>query len=144
MLSFEIDGYIFTRRLCSDIIVEEDQLTSTWSPFAGITVTTTLIPIEGGHIRRHKITSEYECTARDAGFSVSCVEGTDCTFSSDNGIAIVQNSFSFCSVESKTGGKPEIISFHPNTSLVYQKTFTPLVSYEIKKGVTEIETIVKY
>ncbi|MCI8405094.1 MAG: DUF2264 domain-containing protein [Clostridia bacterium] len=143
-LSFEIDGYIFTRRLSLKIRVEEDKLFSLWSPFKGIEVETTLIPIEEGHIRRHKITSDYDCNARDAGFAVSCAQGTDCAFSSENNIAIVKNNFSFCSVESTAGGTPDIISFHPNTSLVYQKTFTPLVSYEIKKGITEIETIVKY
>ena len=111
-LSFEIDGYIFTRRLSLKISVKENSLFSLWSPFKGIKVETTLIPIEGGHIRRHKVT--------------------------------VKNNFSFCSVESTTGGTPEVVSFHPNTSLVYQKTATPFVSYKIKKGITELETIVKY
>lgn len=70
-LSFEIDGYIFTRRLSLKISVKENSLFSLWSPFKGIKVETTLIPIEGGHIRRHKVTSDYDCIARDAGFSVS-------------------------------------------------------------------------
>jgi len=143
-LSFEIDGYIFTRRLSLKISVEENLILSLWSPFQGIEVETTLIPIEGGHIRRHKITSNYDCIARDAGFSVSCIEGADCTSYGDDTSVTVKNNFSFCSVESTTGGKPEVVSFHPNTSLVYQKTATPFVSYEIKKGTTEIETIVKY
>ena len=121
-LSFEIDGY----------------------PFKGIKVETTLIPIEGGHIRRHKVTSDYDCIARDAGFSVSCVDGAECTSFESNGVVTVKNNFSFCSVESTTGGTPEVVSFHPNTSLVYQKTATPFVSYKIKKGITELETIVKY
>lgn len=69
-LSFEIDGYIFTRRLSLKISVKENSLFSLWSPFKGIKVETTLIPIEGGHIRRHKVTSDYDCIARDAGFSV--------------------------------------------------------------------------
>lgn len=143
-LSFEIDGYIFTRSLSLKTCVEEEHLFSLWSPFKGIEVETILIPIEGGHIRRHKIASDYDCIARDAGFSVSCVSGVDCTSYEENGVVTVKNNFSFCSVESTTGGKCEVVSFHPNTSLVYQKTATPLASYEIKKGVTEIETIVKY
>ena len=143
-LSFEIDGYIFTRRLSLKTNVEEDKILSLWSPFKGIMVETTLIPIEGGHIRRHKITSDYDCIARDAGFSVSCVEGTDCTSYGDDNSVTVKNNFSFCTVESGTGGKPEVVSFHPNTSLAYQKTATPLVVYDIKKGATEFETIVKY
>ena len=49
-LSFEIDGYIFTRRLSLKISVKENSLFSLWSPFKGIKVETTLIPIEGGHI----------------------------------------------------------------------------------------------
>ena len=143
-LSFEIDGYIFTRRLSLKISVKENSLFSLWSPFKGIKVETTLIPIEGGHIRRHKVTSDYDCIARDAGFSVSCVDGAECTSFESNGVVTVKNNFSFCSVESTTGGTPEVVSFHPNTSLVYQKTATPFVSYKIKKGITELETIVKY
>ena len=48
-------------------------------------------------------------------------------------LVTVKNNFSFCTVESGTGGKPEVVSFHPNTSLAYQKTATPLVVYDIKK-----------
>ena len=107
--------------------MKENSLFSLWSPFKGIKVETTLIPIEGGHIRRHKVTSDYDCIARDAGFSVSCVDGAECTSFESNGVVT-----------------PEVVSFHPNTSLVYQKTATPFVSYKIKKGITELETIVKY
>ena len=70
-LSFEIDGYIFTRRLSLKISVKENSLFSLWSPFKGIKVETTLIPIEGGHIRRHKVTSDYDCIARDAGLKAT-------------------------------------------------------------------------
>lgn len=71
-------------------------------------------------------------------------DGAECTSFESNGVVTVKNNFSFCSVESTTGGTPEVVSFHPNTSLVYQKTATPFVSYKIKKGITELETIVKY
>ena len=89
--------------------VKENSLFSLWSPFKGIKVETTLIPIEGGHIRRHKVTSDYDCIARDAGFSVSCVDGAECTSFESNGVVTVKNNFSFCSVESTTGGTPEVV-----------------------------------
>lgn len=143
-LSFEIDGYIFTRRLCDSIEVSEDKIVSVWSPFKGINVTTTLIPIEGGHIRRHTINSEYECTARDAGFAVSTASDCHCDSYKEDGGVTVKNDFSFCHVKSNTSGIGEVISIHPNTSLVYQNTVLPMAVYKITPGITEIETVVKY
>lgn len=143
-LSFEIDGYIFTRRLCDSIEVSEDKIVSVWSPFKGINVTTTLIPIEGGHIRRHTINSEYECTARDSGFTVSTASDCHCDSYKEDGGVTVKNDFSFCHVKSNTGGIGEVISIHPNTSLVYQNTVLPMAVYKITPGITEIETVVKY
>lgn len=143
-LSFEIDGYIFTRNLCDEISLNENEIVSKWSPFKGIDVVTTLIPTENGHIRRHKITSEYDCIARDSGFAVSATSKDHCTTAGGSEYAEVKNDFSYCTVRSNTGGKPEVISLHPNTSLVYTNTLMPLALYEIKKGVTEIETVITY
>ncbi len=144
MLSFEIDGYIFTRRLCDKISVSKNKIVSKWSPFKGIEVETTLIPTENGHIRRHKILSKYKCIARDAGFAVSCAADCHCETEGGDEYAKVKNDFSYCTVRSTTGGHPEVRSVHPNTSLVYQKTLLPLAVYQIKKGITKIETIVSY
>ena len=144
MLSFEIYGYIFVRRICDNISVDKDKIISEWSPFNGINVITTIIPTKNGHIRRHRITSQYDCTARDAGFAVSDKQDSGSVSFLNDKYAEVKNSFSFCRVKSNSGGKPDIIVPHPNTSLVYQKTLLPLVTYYIKNGITEIETVVTY
>lgn len=140
-LAFEIDGYIFTRRLCSEISISDHEIKSIWSPFSGIEVETTLIPIENGHIRRHKITSNIKCTARDCGFAVSAE--SECRTSAENGIAVAENSFSCCTVKTNTG-KAETATMQPNTSLVYRNTVIPMAVYEIGIGTTEIETVVMY
>ena len=100
MLSFEIDGYIFTRRSCDEIRVSENEIISKWSPFKGIDVVTTLIPIENGHIRKHTITSEFECIAHDTGFAVSSASDCHCKSNSNDNYAEVKNNFSYCRVQS--------------------------------------------
>ncbi len=144
MLSFELDGYIFVRRICDNISVDKDKIISEWSPFKGINVITAIIPTKNGHIRQHRIISEYDCTVRDAGFAVSNTRDSGCVSFKNEEHAEVKNNISFCRVESNTGGEPEIIAPHPNTSLTYQKTLLPLITYQIKKGTTEIETVVTY
>ncbi|MFI3169577.1 MAG: DUF2264 domain-containing protein [Faecalibacterium sp.] len=70
MLAFEIDEYIFVRRWSDDFALKDDRCISKWSPFAGITVTTELIPCENGHIRKHSIESNIPCRAYDCGYAV--------------------------------------------------------------------------
>ena len=144
MLSFEIDGYIFTRRLCDEISISKNEIVSKWSPFKGIDVVTTLIPTENGHIRKHVITSEFECIARDAGFAVSSDSDCHCKSNANDDYAEVKNNFSYCRVQSTSGGTHEILTMPPNTSLAYKNTLLPMAVYKIRKGITTIETIVSY
>lgn len=141
MLSFEIDGYIFTRGLCHKVEISKDKILTEWSPFEGINVITEIIPTGKGHIRKHIIMSEYECIARDAGFSIYD-KTAECEIRGN--MVTVRNSFSFCSVTAGVNGMAEKVRFHPNTSLAYQKTITPFAKYGINKGKTEIETIIEY
>lgn len=72
MLAFVIDGddYVFVRKVSLNFQVLPDRVISTWSPFPGIMVTTTIIPNEEGHSRIHEIESSYDCMAYDCGFAV--------------------------------------------------------------------------
>ncbi len=146
MLSFQIAKRgVFTRGFVDEAYVNENEIVSKWSPLPGINVRTTIIPTEKGHIRRHEIQSEYECIARDAGFALNmdadcqseCFESEIC--------ATVKNSFSYCTVKNTHGcGRPEVCCLAPNTSLVYQRTSMPMVTYEIPKGRICIETELEY
>ena len=144
MLSFEIDGYVFTRRVCDEIYTAEDEIVSKWSPFKGIEVVTTLIPTKNGHIRRHRISSEIECIARDAGFSVSCASDCRCKSNVTDEYAEVKNDFSYCRVQGMSCAGHEVLTMPPNTSLAYTKTLLPAAVYNIRSGINEIETEIMY
>ena len=59
MLAFVIDDNVFVRKVSLSHEIRADRVVSKWSPFPGITVTTTVLPTADGHIRRHEIESAY-------------------------------------------------------------------------------------
>ena len=69
-LAFVIDGddYVFVRKVSLSFEVRPDRVISTWQPFPGIMVTSTVIPEDEGHRRVHEIESAYGCTVYDCGF----------------------------------------------------------------------------
>lgn len=140
MLVFDIDGMMFVRRKNIAFELHDDSIVTEWSPFIGITVKTTVIPIDGGHKRVHKITSEYDCMAYDCGFAISERDEDECEISYEK--AYAKNKFAYCKTESKQSVGGHIIHASPNTNLYYPKTVIPAVKYEIKKGTSEVETFI--
>lgn len=63
MLAFYKDGLYHVRRRCESVACEEDRILSVWKPLDDVTVETELRLCDGGHIRKHRITSKIECTA---------------------------------------------------------------------------------
>lgn len=123
MLAFEIGGNVFVRGECIEASVsDEGTLHSLWSPIRGINVETTLIPTEDGHIRKHKIESEFECVAYDCGFALP-----------DSDDMVVEGE-----------GECVTIKCAPNTNLINPYTTMKAVKYAVKEGITEIETKIVY
>lgn len=123
MLSFDIDGIVFVRRECDEFcITQEGAVYSKWLPFRGITVETTLIPTDDGHIRKHIVKSDIECIAYDCGFAVP-----------DELAGSVAGE-----------GEALLIDCEPNTNLMNPYTIMKAVRYKISKGITKIETKVVY
>lgn len=124
MLAFDIDGRVFYRCKCIDHSMGEDgSHYSKWSPCRGITVETSLIPTEGGHIRRHSVDCEFDCVAYDTAFATPLggggeIHGTD-------GIELV-------------------LGCEPNSNLIFPKTEIKAVKYKFKKGINTVETTVIY
>lgn len=138
MLAFLIDGYVFVRRVSIAHEVLKDRVISTWSPFAGIEVKTEIIPCEGGHVRRHTVSSRFACEACDCGFAVpKFAPGFAAEAMGDT--AEAENDALACTVFGKNG-KAEIIQADPNTSLYSPNTVIPAVRYAIPKGETVLET----
>lgn len=123
MLMFECKGHYFIRRKCSSFCVNKDaSVYSKWSPFAGVTVETLIIPTEYGHIRKHTVLSEGEYTAYDCGFALW----------EDSG-------------DIQGGGEKILLKTLPNLNLYDPRCLLmKAIKYIIPKGKTKIETKVIY
>lgn len=142
MLAFVIDGYTFVRRHSDRFQLLGDRLLSQWSPFAGITVTTELIPQGRGHIRRHTVQSTFACTAYDCGFAVpKFCDGF--AAAAEGASAEACNAAQRCVVAGQGGGAGVIVDAWPNTSLYAANTVIPAVRYDIPAGACELTTRVE-
>lgn len=142
MLAFVIDGYTFVRRHSERFQLLGDRLLSQWSPFAGITVTTELIPQGRGHIRRHTVQSNVACTAYDCGFAVpKFCDGF--AAAAEGASAEACNAAQRCVVTGQGGGAGVIVDAWPNTSLYAANTVIPAVRYDIPAGACELTTRVE-
>lgn len=132
MLAFEVDGLIRVRGASESVLVEAGELVSSWSPCAGIRVTTRIVPHDGMHERIHVIESDVDCVAYDCGFAVPAESLADA-----EGVCEV-----FCGNEGLCG---ETFSFRtePNTNLMAPKTVIHSVRYEIPRGISTVVTLVR-
>lgn len=143
MLAFVINGYVYVRRICEEFQVSEEAVVSKWSPFEGIVVESVIIPDERGHIRKHIIESDRECTAYDCGFGVE-IDVPEEELGQNETSAWVRNYYSNCQVSCISGaGRGEVITADPNTNLIHPMCRIPAVRYRIGKGKSEIITEVR-
>ena len=137
MLSFVVAGRVFVRDDVDESKVDalddgRRAVRTTWSPCPGIDVSTELIPLSDGQLRRHVITSCIECEAYDAGFAVP----------GDYHWMTLDDADVMCHVESTGILKGERVLIHPepNTSIEFGKTVIPAVKYRIGIGITRVVT----
>ena len=142
MLAFEIGGEMYVRQVTLEYAVEKDKVYSKWEPMPGITVETIIIPQKDGHIRRHKIISQYVCKAYDCGFAVASGKKDKPQFICEHGYAAVKNAYSGCGVRSQTGEAKNIEKI-TNCNLIAPKTTIPAIIYKIPAGTGMLETIVE-
>lgn len=169
MLVFEIHNMLFVRRRCMEYELTEEHVWATWSPIEGITVETTIVPCEGGHIRKHRIENNLvavengpcklvTCKAYDCGFAYPfCQEETEIVQIDTVNTVEEKSSCEKCKIASKiadangysqiqchsNNGKSYIINAAPNTNLVFPLTRIPAIEFEIKPGITEIEDLIQ-
>ena len=123
-LAFDIHSTIFYRKRCLEHSMNADgSHYSKWSPYRGITVESTIIPIDGGHIRRHTVECEFDCVAYDTTFATPLGGGGEIH---------------------GEGGEEVTLSCEPNSNLICPKTEIKAVKYNFKKGTNTVETTVIY
>ena len=140
MLAFVIDDNVFVRKVSLSHEIRADRVVSKWSPFPGITVTTTILPTGDGHLRRHEIDSAFRCEAYDCGFAVPSfapgyVESTAA------GTATARNAAVSCTVSGQ--GEGAVIKCDPNVSLYSPNVCIPAIRYAVPAGHSSIETEIK-
>lgn len=137
MLAFETGEKIYVRKECISFQLSAECVTSTWSPVKGILVETCLIPRGRGHLRRHKVVTEYPCTAYDCGFAYPFAKESECR--TDGEEARVQDDNGYSLVRSKQG-EAMVIDAVPNTNLVFPLTKIPAVKHMLEQGTYQWET----
>lgn len=76
MLGVQVNGRPWTPRLCClSAEVHDNAVRSVWQPYPDVTVTTWLVPWQGGHIRSHTITTPFEIDTVEGGFAVARSDG---------------------------------------------------------------------
>lgn len=145
-LVFQIGGKFFGRSKIDKASIDDCEITSQWSPFPGVDVTTTITPNPLGHSRRHIIKSSVECIAYDCGFSMP-IDDPDYSYETDGNSAQIRISLGSCTVYTYTNSgstekKGVIVRGSPNTNLLFQRSAMPAVSHNISKGTTEFITTV--
>lgn len=122
MLIFEINDQYYMRRKCEETdILDDGTLYSKWSPFPGVTVKSYITPIDGGHKRKHIISSLGDYTVFDGAFATP-----------DNSGNI------------EGDGEETTIMCCPNINLSNNLTTVKAIKYNIKKGENIIETTAWY
>ena len=140
-MAFVIDGYVFVKKTTLDYKIENHSLAITWTPLAGITVETKIIPTEQGHRREHTVTSEYACEAYDCGFAVAMDSVERFSKKEEKNLAEARNEMSFCCVKAvETEGEATVLDAIPNSNVLHTKTAIPMVRYEIPKGTSHFVT----
>ena len=70
VLNFRYLGHIFVKAAPESWEMTENGTRAVWLPLPGVQVVTEIALCDGGHLRRHTVTSEITCEAFDAGFAV--------------------------------------------------------------------------
>ena len=141
MLAFLWGGMIYPRRASERYWMDGDKVSAVWSPFPGVTVTTTITPTPTGHLRHHQINSTVACTAYDCGFSVARFCKGETQIVSEAGFAGAKNDAHGCTVYARGAGAiGGVLTADPNTNLLHQNTLIPYLQYEIAAGESELLT----
>lgn len=131
MLAFVINGQVYVRGKSDMIHMSEKEICSRWTPYPGIDVITTLVPIENGHRRTHVIKSTLECIAYDSGFAYPV--GMKMMSEQTPEYARIVDDHGYSQIASGDG-RSYCYRTAPNTNIIYPLTGIPSIEYTIRQG----------
>lgn len=128
----EDDHYFRTKGPTEKAIIENDRIIHEWQPWSDVNVRSTIVPLNGCHLRIQQIDSKRPLVAYEGAFTVP-FEGivpqageTQAKADSQIGSSMIQNISGF-----QTAG---IVKVEPNTNLLYPATVLPHLRTELAPG----------
>ncbi|MBC9705157.1 MAG: DUF2264 domain-containing protein [Enterococcus sp.] len=132
-LALSEDGRHFrTKELDEMFSIELDRVVHLWRPWSDVTIKSTIVPLENGHLRIHEIWSERLLYVYEGGFSVPmentnrCIAGQCATARPIIGTSRIKNIIGY--------KKAGIIGPEPNTSLYFPVTLLPYLTGVAESG----------
>lgn len=145
LLLSEGDNYWRERRNVTDIETGTNWLRSRWRPWPDVTITTTLIRLDGGwHARIHRIESPRRLQAVEGGFSIprfgewdALVETkTEEAASAESTACFGENASRIVALEDNTSRRGNVIHLSPNLNLRYPSAAVPALEGTLEAGTT--------
>ena len=113
-----------------------------WSPCPGVKVKTRLTLLDNGHRREHVISCDAPCLVYDCGAAIPDQGQIEERLREDRVEMLWgdQKEEGYQTAVISGEGKAVVIHASPNTNLLWPKTRIPSAVYELKAGVSRIET----
>lgn len=132
---------------CEQYAVESDRVTCTWKPCEGLTIDTTIIPVQGlWHIRKHVIHAEAAFEGAEGAFAVCkdrpgkrpC-DRVRSACEAEEGRASAHGPFGSSVIFALQGyERGEVIHVEPNTNMMVPRTVLPTLHAKIRPGDTTL------
>ncbi len=136
MLALSEDGDTFHPRYgCTDYAITQRSVTSTWKPFAGVTVQSEIIPVGEWHVRIHRIHSDRELVAAEGGYAIARDGEGTAVAEADASSAAVIAPWGVSGVRGLSGySEGVVVQPEPNTNLMTPRTLLPTMMAKLPKG----------
>lgn len=128
----EEDHYFRAKDLDTAYEIREDRVIHQWFPWSNVSIKSTILPLENGHVRIHEIETERELSAYEGGFSSPAADAEQsCELLS----AVVKAQNGISSVEGIYGYKEAgVVKTEANTNLFYPTAVLPYVKTTLAPG----------
>ena len=142
-VSLKGSDFFVSKERVSEYEVNENYTYTLWKPYKGVSIKSYIVPLEMGHIRVHKISTDKALTLADGGYSSQIAN----SHSWDYEYTKLSNENSFCMIFRGENGtavsvslsgydfsKSEVIFTEPNTNILYPNSALPSLITDIEVG----------
>lgn len=145
MLAVSEDGVSYHARYgCDAFELTETEVRSTWRPFAGVTVSTRVIPMGDWHVRVQRIVTDRPLKVAEGGFAIRREDGrVRPQEETGKDFAVVKAPWGVSGVRALRGfGAAQVTQPEPNTNLLYPRTLLPSLAADVPAGETVLVSAV--